>query len=198
MHRKFSLPFICVFVFLACARSGFAAEIQAELNYPYLSDVTKEGSDFWTSHYIGVAGIGGTFYFNMPKNFDLGLGAGYTLARLRSNDMKFSDLQLHRIALKGRIVYRFEPAHFISIRPYLGNDIALLDWTGTTANLSGISEKGIGITCGISVPFLISKSFRIGPDISYTYHRRLVDTQNLVSGGLTYLQTGVVLSCTVR
>lgn len=193
--------YLAVVCFCVCLLStpSRSADIEARLSYPYLSDLTRDGADFWTSFYSGIGNASLTYFFNLPKNVDAGVGLDYSVGSFRNNTVSPSlaalepdQALLHRISLTGRLVYNFIPAEWLSCRPYIGNELSMLHWSGSLAKtMSPNTETGIGFTVGGSLLFSLSKAVSIGPDISYTLHKRLVDGSTYVSTTLTYLQTGI-------
>jgi hypothetical protein len=206
MNRHICKTTVLAFGILFCLLfplPGFANDVVVRLAYPYLSSLTQNMADFWTMNYMGIGGVNGTYYFTLPKHFDLGIGADYSVASLRPGSFfarayrmqSFTDLLLHRIALTGRIAYQIEPFPFLSITPYVGNDIAVLEWTGPLSKgLSPNPETGVGFTAGASVLVSISKFLQIGPDVSYTIQQRqVVDHESMLDESITFLQFGISL-----
>lgn len=203
MFRKKATLAFGVLFFLLYPLPGFANDVVVRLAYPYVSSLTRDMSDFWSMNYMGLAGVNGAYYFTLPKNLDLGIGTDYSVATLRPGSFiaralemhSLTDLLLHRIALTGRVAYRIEPVRILSIRPYLGNDIALLEWTGPLSKgLSPNPEAGIGFTAGAKVLLSVSPFLQIGPDISYTIQQRQPGTgQSMLDASVTFLQFGISL-----
>jgi hypothetical protein len=183
----FLLP--CIFFFLVPSLSN-ARTVECNVGYPYISDVTKDGQEFWTSAYIGLVGASGSCFFPLPNHFEFGTGVAYALAGIRRS---FGDIFFHRTSLQAKIVYDVDRFPGMSVRPFIGADAALLHWSGPEASyLSKENEYGLGLMIGASWLFAISKTLQLGPALSFTYHRRFV--KDTVSPSLTCLQTGMTLA----
>ena len=168
-------------------------EIESQVNYSYIGDITKRGFDFWTDTYTGALAISKTYFFSLPNNYRFGLGVNYTLAGYRNN---FNYILFNRYALQTKIVHIFKLPCRMSLQSFLGTDFAFLQWTGPESKvLSKNNEYGLGLIMGFSWLYTISKNIQIGPDISIIYNRRTVrDLENYISPSITYFQAGLTVT----
>jgi hypothetical protein len=174
---------------------AYPAQTKAQTNFPYV--VGGHNQESWTLGYSGIADAGVMYQFTIPKGFDLGMGADYSLALSRigiSASSPIPQLLLHRIAAQSQVDYRLEPLSWMSIRPFLGNEVLL--WDGSGSSFKGLSpsmESAIGLTIGMSVFLSVSKSISLGPEMCYACEKELMSNGKNPIAALSMIQMGISL-----
>ena len=164
--------------------------IESNICYPYLTDITRNGSDFWRTMYKGALSVSETYFLPLSAGFKIGIGAAYALAGFRND---FNSVHVSRYALQFKIARNFEMLSFMSLNPFAGADFAYMQFTGSgSKELPKTDEYGLGLTIGSAWMFRISKKVQIGPDVDILYNRRLVENVSAcVSPSIMYVQAGL-------